>query len=95
MIGDAFVWFSGLAGLIEQCKSVIAILMCKIDLNAFACEVLERIVIMLAVDCLIEYSIFRLVRVIDVDRFLINLRLFYFGVIKAVHRPYRLTCIIL
>lgn len=50
MIGDTLVGFGRLAGLIEQRKSIIAILMCKIDLNAFACEVLKRIIIMLAVD---------------------------------------------
>lgn len=50
MIGDALVRFGGLAGLIEQREPIIAILMCKIDLNALSCEVLQRIVIMLAVD---------------------------------------------
>lgn len=50
MIGDTLIRFGRLAGLIEQGKPIIAILMCKINLNAFACEVLKGIIIMLAID---------------------------------------------
>jgi hypothetical protein len=71
MIGNSSIGFCGLIGLIQQSNSVVFILMREVNFYTFACEIFERIIVMLAIDGLIEYAIFGFIGVVYVDRFLI------------------------
>lgn len=88
MIGDAAIRLGGLVWLVEEGESIMFVLMGDIDFDAFAREVLEGIVVVFAVDGLIEHAILGLVRVIDVHRLLVYMRFFYLCVVKTVHYRY-------
>lgn len=91
MVGDATIGLSGLIGLVwlvEESEPVMLVLVGDVDFDTFASEVLECIVVMSPVDGLIEDTILRLVRVVDVHRLLVYMRFFYLCVVKTVHYRY-------
>lgn len=89
MVGDPAIGFGGLAGLVELRESVILGLVGDIDFNALAGEIFKGVVVVPAVDGLVEHTIFGFVGVVDVDCFLADLDFLYFCVIKTVHNHYK------
>ena len=70
-------------------------LMGDVDLDAFAGEVFKGVVVLFSIYGLIENSIAMFGWVVDVDCFLIHLRLFYLCVIKTVHMFLKLLPVII
>ena len=98
MIRDSLVVrLGGLIGLIECCESSGSCfsLMGDVDFDAFAGEVLEGVVVLFSIYGLIEDSIAMFGRIVDVDCFLIQLRLFNLCVIKTVHLFLKLLPVII
>ena len=88
MIGNPAIGLGGLVGLVEECESVVLGLMRDVDFDAFASEVFEGVVVVFAVDGLIEDAVLWFVGVVYVHCFLVYLSFFYFCVVKTVHYRY-------
>lgn len=98
MIGNSLiVRLGGLVRLVESGESPRSCLglMGDVDFDAFAGKVLESVVVLLSIYRLIENPIAVLGWIVDVDCFLIQLRLFNLCVIKTVHMFLKLLPVII